>query len=61
MNDDTIICVCNNVTVKHIREAILAGDQSFAQMQERTGLGTVCGACMEEGKAIFDRIKNELK
>ena len=61
MNDDTIICVCMNVTVKMIREAILAGDQSFEAMQARTALGTVCGSCLEEGKAVFERIQNELK
>ncbi len=61
MDDDTIICVCNHVTVHHIREAILAGDMTFEAMQARTGLGTVCGACISEGETVFDRIKDELK
>lgn len=61
MDDDTIVCTCMNVSVKDIKEAILAGDETFADLQDRTGLGTVCGICLDEGEAIFTQLKDELK
>lgn len=59
MNDETIICACMNVSVKDIKDAILAGDTTFQEMQDRTGLGTVCGVCTEEAEALFAKLKEE--
>lgn len=61
MDDEAVVCTCMNVTVKDIKDAILAGDENFIEMQDRTGLGTVCGICIDEGEAIFTKLKDELK
>ena len=61
MDDETIICTCMNVTIKDIKDAILQGDESFADMQNRTGLGTICGVCIDEGEEIFTQLKDQVK
>lgn len=61
MDDEVVVCMCMNVTVKDIKDAILAGDETFQEMQDRTGLGTVCGVCIDEGETIFTQLKTELK
>lgn len=61
MSDDTIICACMSVSVKDMKDAILAGDATFQEMQDRTGLGTVCGVCTEEAEALFTQLKQEMQ
>lgn len=61
MDDETIVCTCMNVSMKDIKDAILQGDESFAAMQDRTGLGTVCGVCIDEGEEIFAKLKDQMK
>lgn len=41
MNDDVIVCNCLGVTVKDIKDAIAGGCKSFAEVQEKTGAGTL--------------------
>ena len=52
MNDEDIVCYCLGVSVKDIKDAIASGCQNFAQVQEKTGAGTVCGACNDEVEAL---------
>ena len=54
MNDDTIVCTCMNVSVKDIKEAIANGATSFAQVQEKTGIASVCGVCIDEAEVIVN-------
>lgn len=56
MDDETIVCMCMNVSVKDIKDAIAAGDTTFSAMQDRTGLGTVCGVCVDEAEEIFNNL-----
>ena len=44
----TVICTCLNITDKDIEEAYKAGDRTWADLQARTKIGTVCGGCKEE-------------
>ncbi|HNS73286.1 MAG TPA: (2Fe-2S)-binding protein [bacterium] len=57
MNDDEIICLCNEVTrgeiVKAIREK---GLKSVEEVGEATLAGTTCGGCQEEIQAILDEL-----
>lgn len=59
MNDDEIICTCLGVSVKDIKEAIASGCQNFAQVQEKTGAGTICGVCSDEVEALVEQLLNQ--
>ena len=58
MQDDKLVCNCTGVTVGDIREAIKKGASTFDEVQEATGVASVCGACLAQEqsvvKAIFD-------
>ena len=56
MNDEDIVCYCLGVSVKDIKDAIASGCQNFAQVQEKTGAGTVCGACNDEVEALVAQL-----
>lgn len=47
MDPDKIVCYCNNVTNGMIKDAIDAGANTLEDVQEATGAGAVCGACLE--------------
>lgn len=59
MNDESVICTCMNICVKDIKAAIASGDKTFEEMQDRTGLGTVCGVCVDEAEVLFKQLLNE--
>lgn len=59
MNDEDIVCTCLGITVKDIKEAIAQGCNSFSQVQDKTGAGTVCGACTEEVEALVTMLLNQ--
>ena len=61
MDDETIVCTCMNVSVKDIKDAILAGASSFQDLHDKTGAGTVCGICLDEAESIFMQLKDELQ
>ncbi len=52
-----IICECKGVTDQQI-EALVKDDTSltFEQLQEKTGLGTVCGKCQSKAKDLLDEL-----
>lgn len=58
MQDDKLVCNCVGVTVGDIREAIKKGAADFDEVQEATGVSSVCGQCREYAenvvKAILD-------
>ena len=47
MNHDKIVCYCNNVTNGMIKDVIDDGANTLEEVQEATGAGTICGACLE--------------
>lgn len=53
MDMEKIVCNCMGVTAAQIKEAVDAGADTLAQVQEATGAGTVCGACLEEVEALI--------
>lgn len=61
MNDETIICTCMSVSVKDMKNAIEAGASTFQELQDQTGLGTVCGVCTEEAETLFHQLKAEMQ
>lgn len=47
MNRDKIVCYCNGITNGMIKDVIDEGANTLEEVQEATGAGTVCGACLE--------------
>lgn len=47
MNLDEVVCNCLGVTGGMIKDAVDAGASSLEEVQEATGAGTGCGACIE--------------
>ena len=56
MNDEEIICICMGVTVGAIKEAFRNGAHSAADIQNATGAGTVCGACLGEIELLLNQL-----
>lgn len=56
MNDEEIICNCMSVTVAAIKEAYENGAHSVADVQNATGAGTVCGACLEQIELLLNQL-----
>jgi len=48
-----VICHCMNVTDKDIEEFVKNGGKTFDELSEKTGLGTVCGGCVEQAKELL--------
>jgi len=42
-----IVCVCNNVSEKEIRQAIELGATNMAALQADLGVATCCGSCQD--------------
>lgn len=59
MTNDEIVCTCMSVSIKDIRNAIEQGATSFPQIQEATGIGTVCGVCSDDAQAIIEQLLKE--
>jgi len=52
-----IVCNCRNVSETDIAEAVAAGAGSAGEVQERTGCGTGCGACLPELKRMLATLR----
>jgi bacterioferritin-associated ferredoxin len=48
-----IVCVCNNVSDRKIRQAIDAGMTTMPQLREHLDVGTCCGKCHVSAKKIL--------
>lgn len=48
MNRDKVVCYCTGVTNGMLKDSIDAGANTLEEVQEATGAGTVCGACLED-------------
>lgn len=59
MNLDEIVCNCTGVTKGMIKEAVEAGASTLEDVQEATGAGTVCGACLEDVKNLVEALVRE--
>ncbi|MGM0432710.1 MAG: iron-sulfur cluster assembly scaffold protein [Spirochaetota bacterium] len=52
-----VICECKEVTDQQIEELVKQDvTLTFEQLQEETGLGTVCGKCVGSAKELFDEM-----
>ena len=61
MDDNKFVCYCMSVTEGAIRDAVAAGASTFEEVQEVTGAGSVCGACVEEVTRLVEECSRERK
>lgn len=47
------VCLCHGITDRTIRKAAQSGKQSFAELQQATGLATCCGACYDFAETVW--------
>lgn len=59
MDLEKVICYCQNVTNGMIKEAVDAGASTLEEVQEATGAGTVCGACVGNIQHLVDQFVGE--
>lgn len=58
MDLEKVVCYCQNVTNGMIKEAVEAGASTLEEVQEATGAGTVCGACVDNIQHLIDEFVN---
>ncbi len=49
-----IVCVCNNISDREIRQAIDLGISSVAELYRELGVGTVCGTCVSYAREVLN-------
>ena len=55
-----IVCVCNNVSDRRIRQAVDDGMTSLAELREHLNVGTCCGKCHSCAKGVIrDRLAEQ--
>lgn len=59
MNLDKIVCNCLSITNGIIKEAVDSGANTLEEVQEITGAGTACGACIENVQHLIEHFKTE--
>lgn len=47
------VCICNGITDKQIREAVLNGADSFRDVRNQLGIASQCGQCTRLSKDII--------
>lgn len=59
MDFDKIVCNCLSVTNGMIKDAVDAGASTLEEVQEATGAGTACGACIDDLQHLIDQFVSE--
>lgn len=59
MDLNKVVCNCLNITNGMIKDAVDAGASTLEEVQEATGAGTVCGACMEDVQHLVEQFVKE--
>ncbi|MFH1368474.1 MAG: iron-sulfur cluster assembly scaffold protein [Elusimicrobiota bacterium] len=54
-----IICQCMGITDEEIENAVLEGARTYAELQERTKIGTVCGKCKDKSLELLEGYKKK--
>lgn len=47
------VCLCRGITDQDIKDAVSNGAQSYREVRELLDLGTCCGRCAPEARAII--------
>lgn len=49
-----IVCVCNNISDREIRQAVDLGLNSMADLYKELGVGTCCGKCVSYAREVMN-------
>jgi bacterioferritin-associated ferredoxin len=49
-----IVCVCNNISDREIRQAVELGISSMAELHHELGVGTCCGKCVSYAREVLN-------
>jgi bacterioferritin-associated ferredoxin len=52
-NPAMIVCVCNNISDREIRQAVELGISSMAELHRELGVGTCCGKCVSYAREVL--------
>lgn len=55
-----IVCVCNNVSDRDIRQAVKSGMTTMAELRRNLNVGTCCGKCNPCAKQVLHTCLDEL-
>lgn len=55
--EENIICYCLNISEADIVKAVKDGATTLEAVQDVTGAGTACGACLGEIEEIIEKNK----
>lgn len=61
MDMDKIVCNCLSITNGQIKDAVKNGARTLEEVQDATGAGTICGACLEDVQHLVDEFVAEYK
>ena len=61
MDYNKVVCTCMNITNGMIKEAVDAGASTLEEVQEATGAGSICGACVEDVEHLVEQFVSERK
>ncbi|MBQ8627538.1 MAG: (2Fe-2S)-binding protein [Agathobacter sp.] len=59
MNLDKIVCNCFSITNGMIKDAVDAGASTLEEVQDATGAGTACGACLDDVQRLVEQFVAE--
>lgn len=62
MEDDPIICTCNEIRQSEIEKAIRDKKlKTIEEVQNETSAGTVCGACVDDIFLILEKMNGQVE
>ena len=59
MDVNELICPCMDVTVGAVKAAVASGATTVKEIQDKTGAGTICGACLDDIQKVIDQLTIE--
>lgn len=54
------VCLCRGITDQDIKNAVTEGHESYREIRELLDLGTCCGRCAPEARAIISAELSEI-
>ena len=59
MDMSKTVCYCLGITNGDIKEAIKSGATTLEEIQEKTGAGVACGACLDQIEVLVNHFTKE--
>ena len=59
MNMEKTVCYCMGITNGMVKDAVDSGATTLEEVQEITGAGTVCGACVDNVRRLVEEFVGE--